>query len=253
MCLIKNMFFSTIKRKRKKLLKKFEKEISCRFKKLKLLNQALTHKSYIEGRENVEHYERLEFFGDTVLDMVISEIIINKYPLANEGELTRLRAALVNTQSLAEVAKSINLGHYLLLGKGEESSNGREKESILAGTYEALIGSIYLDRGLKKTTKVIRNHFQNFLKEASKKGKFYLDYKSELIEYIQKRWNIIPVFSLVNTEGPDHDKTFQIEVIIDGKSCGKGQGKSKKEAEQNGAKDALDILKKNEFFSSNNR
>jgi len=248
-----NMFFGNIDKERKKSLKKLEKEISCHFKKLKLLNQALTHKSYTEGRENFEHYERLEFFGDTVLDMIISEIIINKYPLANEGELTRLRAALVNQQSLAEIARSINLGDYLLLGKGEESSNGREKESILAGTYEALIGAIYLDQGLKETVKIIKRHFNSLLKEVSKKGKFYQDYKSELIEYIQKKWNIIPKFTVINTQGPDHDKTFHVEVVINKSIKGIGYGKSKKEAEQNCSKDVLNKLKNNEFFNSNNR
>ena len=247
------MFFNDIDKERKKLLKKLEKKNIYHFKKLKLLNQALTHKSYTKGKEDIEHYERLEFFGDTVLDMVISEIIITKYPLASEGELTRLRAALVNKQSLAEIARSINLGDYLLLGKGEESSNGREKESILSGTYEALIGALYIDRGLKKTTKLIEKHFQNLLEDVSKKGRFYQDFKSELIEYIQGKWNITPIFSLISTEGPDHNKTFQVEVIINKKTWGKGQGKSKKEAEQNCSKSVLNKLKNNELSDSYNR
>jgi len=213
-----------------------EDKISYRFCNWELLNQAFTHKSYAnEVFKNMgKDYERFEFLGDSVLDTVISHLLMEKYPEANEGELSKLRSSLVNTKRLAQLARQFNLGKYLLLGKGEDQSQGRSKHSILACVYESILGAIYLDGGYKKVSKVIRSHFDSLLFSERKKV-VYRDFKSLLQEYVQGPFKTVPEYNLMKESGPPHAKEFEINIRINGQTYGTGRGKNKKEAQQRAA------------------
>ena len=230
-------------KERKKVLKVLQKRIGYRFKSLDLLNQGLRHKSFVhenvdaEGQDN----ERLEFLGDAVLDLVIGHLIMDRYPDYQEGSLSRLRAAVVNEARLARVARDLSLGEYLLLGKGEEMTRGREKSSILSSTLEALLATIYLDGGYKKAFKAIAQLFSLTL-EVAEKESFYQDYKTKLQELSQDTLKATPRYVLAKEYGPDHDKVFGVQVQIQGKVAGVGAGRSKKEAEQRAARRTLQKL-----------
>ncbi|HZJ76156.1 MAG TPA: ribonuclease III, partial [Oscillospiraceae bacterium] len=183
--------------------------------------------------------ERLEFLGDSVLDTVVSEYVYLKYKNLPEGELTKIRANVVCELSLAYQAKTIDLGKYLLLGKGEEVTGGRDRASILADTFEAVIGALYLDGGIGTARKFIINMLEDSIKLAST-GDLFKDYKTDLQELLQSKFDDKISYRVVGETGPDHDKTFEVEVVLGEKVLGRGQGKSKKEAEQNAAKKALD-------------
>jgi ribonuclease-3 len=232
-----------MEKERKKVLKVLQKRIGYRFKSLDLLNQGLRHKSFVhenvdaEGKDN----ERLEFLGDAVLDLVISHLIMDRYPDYQEGSLSRLRAAVVNEARLARVARDLSLGEYLLLGKGEEMTRGREKSSILSSTLEALLATIYLDGGYKKAFKAIAQLFSLTL-EVAEKESFYQDYKTKLQEVSQDTLKATPRYVLAKEYGPDHDKIFGVQVQIQGKVAGVGAGRSKKEAEQRAARRTLQKL-----------
>lgn len=228
---------------RKKQLKQLEGIIDVDFDNIGLLDIALTHSSYA-NQYNLgynSHNERLEFLGDSVLSLIVSEYLFKKFKNKHEGKLTRIRAAVVCEASLADVARKLRLNEFLRIGKGEELTGGREKDSLLADCCEALIAAIYLDRGYDRAKKfVIRNLEEKI--ELYSNDINYNDYKSKLQEYIQRDMNKKITYKVANEYGPDHNKTFEINVYLDDVLYGKGIGKSKKEAEQNAAKEALRTL-----------
>lgn len=225
---------------RKKELKDFEKILGVRFDRLEILNTALTHSSYA-NQQNLnynEHNERLEFLGDSVLSMAVSDYLYKKYKTKHEGKLTRMRAGVVCEASLAEIARKLNLSKYLRIGKGEELSGGREKDSMLADACEAVIASIYLDRGFEAAREFILGYLIQKL-DIIVVDHNYNDFKSKLQEYVQKDMMAAIKYNVKDESGPAHDKSFEIEVFLDNKCYGIGTGKSKKEAEQRAAKEAL--------------
>jgi ribonuclease-3 len=239
------MFLEKLSRSEKKKLKELEKRLGARFWKKELLRRGLTHKSYANEKrwEATYHNERLEFLGDAVLELVVSHVLMELYPEAPEGELSKLRAAMVNEKTLASLARSLGIGEQLYLGKGEEMGQGREKSSLLSDAYEAILGALYLDRGFKKAFKVVRRHAESLMAQVNDEG-FYKDYKTLLQEASQNRFKMVPRYRLVEELGPDHDKTFKIDILINKEVYGVGTGKSKKEAEQNAAREALEALEK---------
>ena len=225
---------------RKKQLKGLQKSIRYRFRSLDLLDQGLRHKSFVHENLQLNHTdnERLEFLGDAVLAIVISHVLMERHPEYSEGKLSRLRSAIVNETQLAAIAREIGLGDYLLLGKGEEMTGGRAKNSILAASLEALLASVYLDGGFKKAYQVISCLFAQPL-EMSGEENFYQDFKTKLQEASQEKFKAAPRYVLAKEFGPDHDKIFGMKVLIQGKVVGVGAGKSKKEAEQKAARKCL--------------
>jgi len=209
------------------------------FKDLELLNKSLTHKSYSnEVILSLKNNERLEFLGDSVLDLIVADYMFLTYQDLPEGSLSKIRAAVVNENSLAGLAKNLKLGSYILLGKGEFFSGGRQKASILANAYEALVGALFCDSNFRTTADV-------FLPQLVEKSDEYrgaciaTDFKSDLQEYTQNRFSCLPLYEVVEEIGPDHDKRFDVNVKICSQVRGSGKGRSKKEAEQNAAKEAL--------------
>jgi ribonuclease-3 len=223
------------------IINEIEKNISYVFKDKNNLKLALTHSSYaneMKGK-NLESNERLEFLGDSILNTVISETIFVKCPKLSEGELTKIRANIVCESSLMKCAEAINLGQHLLLGKGEELTGGRKRVSILSDAFEALIGAIYIDGGAEPAQKFILNKMRNTIM-GSINGIIFMDYKTTLQEVIQSKGDNTILYKIISEKGPDHDKIFVSEVLVSGKVLGRGKGKSKKEAEQNAAKKALE-------------
>ncbi|SUP39747.1 ribonuclease III [Veillonella criceti] len=210
---------------------------------INLLDRAFTHTSYAnENRAaRVKHNERLEFLGDAVLDLIIGEYLFTTYPQMTEGELTKIKAATVCETSLATCSAKLNFGNYLLLGRGEATSGGRERASILADTFEAVIGALYVNTSYEVAAQFVLSHLKGYLEKA-KAGKLGKDYKTMLQEYVQQDGEKQIVYTLLSESGPDHDKIFCMEVRIEGTAYGSGTGKSKKEAEQNAAQVTLDYL-----------
>jgi len=223
--------------------KQFEENIGYTFNSKQLLVQALTHSSYANEHKSthLKDNERLEFLGDAILDLVVSDFLYKKHRNFPEGDLSKLRASIVCEAFLTNVAKQIHLGTFLLLGKGEEMTGGRTRTSILADAVEAVIGAIYLDKGLKEAQTFIFNKIV-FFKESLSASKISEDYKTHLQELIQKESADPLSYHVISEEGPDHDKCFNVEVKHKGKILGTGNGKSKKEAEQNAAYIALQKL-----------
>lgn len=219
-----------------------EERLGYSFSDKSLLEEALTHSSFAnEQPEPTPYNERLEFLGDAVLDLVLSERLMEVFKEAPEGRLSKLRAHLVNEAALSERATGLGLGSYLRLGRGEELTGGRKKPSLLAGAYEALVAAIYLDGGYAKARDITLEQFSESLdREALKEPT--ADYKSLLQERCQKALKGLPDYRLVADKGPDHDKTFQVEVVFFGGLKARGEGKSKKEAEQEAARGALKQL-----------
>jgi len=219
-------------------ISQLEKNIGIKFGNQGLLLQALTHKSYaIEQRIDAWN-ERLEFLGDSILSAVIAEFLYFKFPEKSEGILSRIKSQLVSGRMLAAIAKKLDLGKYLLLSIGEESTGGRNRESILSDTFESVLGAIYLDKGFETAKEFV-------IQWLPKRGIFIdVDYKSRLQEIIQKKYKILPLYEITEVTGPEHDKTFQVTVRNKKSLLGKGEGKSKKHAEQQAAKQALDKLSK---------
>ncbi len=212
------------------------------FKDSAKLEQALYHRSYLnEAPEDVESNERLEFLGDAVLGLVISERLFKDYPDLSEGKLSQIRALLVRWDALARAAERIELGEYLVLGKGEEMSGGRKRPSNLAGGLEALIGAAYMDGGLRVAQKLVLRLLKPDLEAIAAQG-FSADSKSELQHVAQTRWRHIPRYALISSEGPDHAKLFTVEVLVGDQVLGRGQGRNKKQAELNAARQALETL-----------
>ena len=211
-----------------------------KFKNNGLYELARTHTSYCNETKNKKRKsnQRLEFLGDSVLSIMVSEFIYKNYSHFPEGSLTKIRADVVCERSLYEIAKSINLGEHLLLGKGEEKGGGRQRVSILADAMEAFIGAVYIDSDLETAKKAFMPLLvERIIVAASKEDK--KDYKTTLQEFLQKNGQVKIVYTTVSEAGPDHDKTYGVEVSVNGEKCGSGTGKTKKEAEQLAAKGAL--------------
>jgi len=232
-----------VTKEEKEKFKNLESRLGYSFKKKDLLKRALTHRSYVNEKklDSVEHNERLEFLGDAVLELVVSEFLMNRYVNFSEGELSKLRASIVNEKQLATLARGWHLGDYLYLGRGEEQTSGREKNSLLADAFEAILGAVYVDRGFKKAFEVIRHHYSKLLGDQPPEN-FYKDYKTELQEKSQELFRSVPHYKLVAEMGPDHDKIFEVELSIRQEVMGRGTGRSKKEAEQEAAQKALQKL-----------
>jgi ribonuclease-3 len=218
-----------------------EKKLNILFNNKDFLLEALTHSSYINQHKENNHNERLEFLGDSVLQICISEYLYKNYPDKSEGELTRLRSLIVCENSLYEISISLELGKYLRMSKGEELTGGRDRISILADSVEAVIAAIYLDKGIEKAKKFIMSNFKDIIERAIN-NQIILDYKTRLQEVIQQNGETLITYNLLKFEGPPHRRKFYTEVIIDNTVRGEGSGFSKKESEQNAAKDALENL-----------
>ena len=217
----------------------FEQKINYEFKNKEYILEALTHSSYSNENKNYPFNERLEFLGDSVLSIVISDYLFKKETKLPEGELTKIRANIVCEESLSEVSKNIHLGKYMLLGKGEEATGGRERISILADALEAVIAAIYLDGGIKCAREFILTNMEKIINDSIK-GKIFRDYKTCLQEVLQSNGENNIWYKLIEEKGPDHNKRFVMEVGINDTVLGVGEGKSKKDAEQVAAKCALD-------------
>ena len=216
-----------------------QKQIGYTFRDISLLNKSLTHKSYVnENSQPLKDNERFEFLGDSVLDLIVSGYMIKAFPDFSEGTLSKIRAAVVNESCLTELARQIDLGKYLLLGKGEESSGGREKNSLLANAYEALAGAVYFDSDLETALNIYLPVLEKEIAKYAETARFR-DHKSELQEYTQTHFNGIPNYKIVNEKGPAHAKEFEVVVLVQEIIRGRGNGKSKKEAEQAAAQSAL--------------
>lgn len=219
-----------------------KKKLSITWNKESLLTQALTHSSYTYENKDTEHYQRLEFLGDAVLELVISDYLFKTYPNRPEGELTKLRALIVCEPSLARAAKELELGDYLLIGRGEERSGGRCRPSTLADAFEALLGAIYLDQGLECVQKCALSFLATVISDVIE-GRVEMDYKTELQEFIQQHDSEQVNYVILQEKGPAHNKIFTAGVLYKGKLLGKGTGYSKKEAEQQAARIALSGIK----------
>jgi len=233
---------SQLTNKNENKLKELETLLQHEFLDINLLQQALIHSSFgFEKLETGQNNETLEFIGDAVLDLAVSDILFHFYPGIREGDLTKMRAGLVKETTLAKMARKIQLGDFLLLGKGEDASQGRKKGSILASTFEAVAGAMYLDSGYEKTLEFISTQFKPLLSEKIA-GVFAEDAKSHLQERLQEQFNLAPTYHLETQEGPDHAKKFTVSVRFMGKILGTGSGSSKKGAEQQAAENAIDNM-----------
>src|ERR1035437_1070490 len=220
----------------------FEKKIKVVFKDKKILEQAFTHRSYINenGATSLSHNERLEFLGDAVLELIVTDFLYKKYPHYAEGELTALRSALVNAVIISEIAGDIGMNDYLLLSRGEAKDNGKARQYILANTYEALVGAMYLDQGYEVTNKFITKTLLPKTSEIVNK-KLWRDAKSLVQEKAQEFVLVTPAYKVLNQSGPDHDKHFTVGIYFGPNLIADRKGKSKQEAEQKAAESALKV------------
>lgn len=220
---------------------KFEKTANISFKDKDLLKQAFTHRSFVNENKNFKlgHNERLEFLGDAVLELVVTEYLYSKYPEATEGDLTSYRSALVNAITLSEVARNLNVNEFLLLSKGEAKDEGRARLYILANTIEAIIGAIFIDQGYESAKDFIAKNTFHLIDKIIKE-KTWLDSKSYFQEMAQEHTGITPSYKTVKEEGPDHDKHFTVGVYLEKEHVVSGEGRSKQEAEQDAARKALE-------------
>lgn len=233
-----------IDRRRLTELKRLNDKTGIDFDSIDVLNTAFIHPSFTNehGLEPHKNNQRLEFLGDAILDLAISQYLYENYPHLTEGQMTKIRASVVCEQSLSRIAEELSLGDYLILGRGEENTKGRQKPSILADTFEAYIGAIYLEKGFDVVQTFILNILNKSIKVAVE-GEDDRDFKTTLQELLQRSTNDRVVYKVIEERGPDHDKIFFVEVRWKGKLLGKGTGKSKKEAEQAAAGEALQFLK----------
>ncbi|UCC15902.1 MAG: ribonuclease III [Dehalococcoidales bacterium] len=224
-------------------LKALQDTLGIKFKDVSLLERSLMHRSYLNENKGAESdsNERLEYLGDSILGFVVAEKLYRDFPDYDEGRMTRLRSVLVRRETLARISRSFNLGAYLFLGKGEDTSGGRNKSANLACAFEAVIAAVYLDQGISKTRKMIVRLLEDEWKRAIKKPAA-IDYKSRLQELIQSLEQRIPSYQVTGMSGPDHIKTFSVEVRLGDQVLGSGSGKSKKEAETEAARKALEKL-----------
>ena len=246
--ILKNLI-STFSTKRKSAnyskLVSLETQLQYRFSDFKHLEEALSHRSYTntKGIDNINSNERLEFLGDAVLEIVVSEYLFRNYPKKNEGVLTKIRSHWVSKKVIFEIAKDINLGDYIYLSQAEIKMGGRNRKTILSDAYESILGAVYLDSGLESARKVINLTMLDKIDTLDVFNKFD-NYKSELLEYVQAEKLGSLEYKLLETKGPDHRKVFQIMVIVDGAEYGIGSGFSKKVAEQDAAQKTLEIIRK---------
>lgn len=224
-------------------LSEFQRKLGYKFKNNEFLTESLRHSSFVnENLEmNIQDNERLEFLGDAVLNLVVGHILMKRYPELREGDLSKMRANLVNESQLASIAQEMDLGSYLQLGKGEIQTKGWEKKSILANTFEAVIAAVYLDGGFDAAFKIIGGHF-SFLLDSEVISTVNHDYKSQLQELIQTKQQKMPDYTVIHESGPDHNKTFRVRLKV-GEIQTEGEGKSKKAAEQDAARIGLELLK----------
>lgn len=222
------------------LLKEFQEIIGYKFNNEEYLKIALTHSSYAhEHKEkDIKFNERLEFLGDSVLGLIVSRYIFENYPDLPEGRLTKIRAAVVCEKSLFECAVNVDLGKYIILGKGEDNTGGRTRMSILSDAYEAVIAAIYLDSNLDVVREWVLGQLYEAI-EAASKGKISKDFKTEFQEEAQKKGDVDIYYKVIGESGPDHKKCFLVNVYLNGNVMGEGEGSSKKKAEQNAAQNAL--------------
>jgi len=220
------------------LIKELENKLNLNFNEIDLFIIALTHSSYANGKKDVQFNERLEFLGDSVLQLCITEYLFNKYKSKTEGDLTKIRALIVCEMSLHEIAKKWDLGKYINMSKGEELTGGRERTSILADSVEAIIASIYLDRGIEAAREFILFNFNETIIKAVENN-IIIDFKTKLQEKLQQNGDVNIEYEILKHEGPPHRRKFYSRVIIDSKSMGYGIGYSKKESEQCAAQEAL--------------
>ena len=221
-----------------------EKELELNFQDKKLLKNAFIHRSYLNEHKDFKgtSNERLEFLGDAVLSLVVSRFLFEKLQNSPEGQLTQLRSSLVRTETLAKLSRGLSLGKYLYLSRGEEESGGRNSRSILANTFEALLGAIYLDLGLATARKFLEKTVLRNWQELAKTAAF--DSKSKLQEIVQRKYHLSPTYKLIKSWGPDHARQFQIGAYLKDKTLGIGEGSNKQQAAQNAARVALQQLEK---------
>ena len=220
-----------------------QQHIGIEFNDISLLKQAFIHSSYFNENPDspISDNERLEFLGDSVLNFVTSQKLFLDFPHLQEGKLTELRISLIREETLAKLALELNLGDYLLLGKGEEATGGKKRPTNLSNAFEALIGAIFLDQGIDKVSYFILSRIESQLENA-RTGTISLNYKSLLQEYTQAKFKKVPTYRIKGTSGPDHDKRFIVEVVLGRKLLGNGSGKSKKNAEMDAARVAYERL-----------
>tara|TARA_Y100000310_G_scaffold273705_1_gene289351 strand:- start:39019 stop:39705 length:687 start_codon:yes stop_codon:yes gene_type:complete len=225
------------------MFSEFEKKIDINFNNKDLLRQAFIHRSYLNEnpKESLGHNERLEFLGDAVLELITTEFLYKKFPSSNEGELTSYRAALVNTQSLSQCAQNLDMSDHLLLSRGEAKSVGKARQYILANTFEALIGAIYLDGGYDVAQKFISSELLPQIDEIIE-NRLWQDAKSLFQEKAQEVRGVTPVYEMISEEGPDHEKIFTVGLYLDGELIARGDGQSKQEAEQCAARGGLEKM-----------
>ena len=235
-------------------LERLQDQLGYRFENGELLFRALVHRSFAyENQDVAADNETLEFLGDSVLGLAISHLLLELFPDYDEGELSRLRSSIVNERELAQIAFSVNLGEYLLLGKGEELSGGRQKPSLLANALEALLAAVYLDGGLDSAVKLVQKLFHGYLENREEDHLLRAldkDFKTQLQEITQAKIKLTPTYFLEAEEGPDHDKTFFMRVAIEDRVLAHGSGKSKKEAQQEAARKAIEQIEKDDCVLS---
>lgn len=236
-----------MKEERVQALKELEAYIGYRFEDRGLLDNALTHRSFVNENSILpcKDNERLEFLGDAVLELTISDMLMKKFPDLAEGELSKLRASLVNEQPLAKLARSFRIGEFLLLGRGEESTGGRTKPSLLANAFESVVAAMYLDGGFDRATAFIGRLFEPLI-DAGAAAAVYRDYKTAAQEICQNLFRELPRYMVISETGPDHEKRFETSLVVGERVISTGTGRSKKEAEQQAAKEAIEVLRSNE-------
>lgn len=218
-----------------------EKKIGYKFKNIKYLIEALTHRSYTNEHKTLFNYERMEFLGDAVLDLITTEYLFEKYTTYDEGTLTKIQSKIVSSQNLSIISEKLNLGDYLKLSKGEEQIGGRKKTSILGDIFETVLAAIYLDGGILEAKKFVLNNLQNIIDKLDS-IEDYRDYKTELQEIIQIKYSTLPEYISEREFGPDHNKQFEVSVYVNNIKMGTGVGFSKKSAGKLAAKQALEKI-----------
>ena len=221
---------------RNTLLQEFLSNTRTRISDISLLDQALTHGSIANDTEtDIKHYESLEFLGDAALELAVSQTLYERIPDGTPGQFTQLRARIVNKSALAAIARHLNIGRYIRLGKGEELAGGRDRDALLADCIESVLGALQLDGGFSAVQTFVADHFEEMIASSE-----HLDYRSRLQNYCQSEKIDLPEFRVTKEEGPDHAKTYEVDVLLRGESVGTGRGSSKKEAEQRAACEALE-------------
>lgn len=230
-------------RKLKVHLRELSKNLKIKFSDMKLLETALTHRSFSNERTDGENNEKLEFLGDSVLGLIITDYLYKEFPALNEGDLARIKSFIVSEEILSSIGKKLGINKYMRIGKGEELTGGRDKKGLIADAFEALLGAMYLDGKYARVEAFVVKLFKEDIDSVINQEKG-LDYKTLLQEFVQKKFKDCPKYNLIKESGPEHDKTFSMEVVVNDKVYGTGSGKSKKEAEKTAAMLAYNKLVK---------